>query len=158
MRVRDLYVRANQRAERQSGASPGLNVPAGQLERGTGPLPLMSWAVGEELQADLGDPWVYSMFVRTYMRIWPDRYARLATAVRNEDQGQAMDAVLSISSPSQMIGALRLAEAALILGHMIRDGNFRAAGDLLHDLKSCGEDTLGVLSTRTPVPEQHQVG
>jgi hypothetical protein len=79
------------------------------------------------------------------MEMWPERYGRLAEAVRDRDLEQALDAALSLRSSSQMLGALNLATLACGVEEAIRARQLQTAGMLLPGLKSCDEDTMCVL-------------
>ncbi len=56
-----------------------------------------------------------------------------------------MDAVLSLRSSSEMLGALELAGLAIAIEQAIRDRKLDVAAMLLPGLKCCGEDTMSVL-------------
>lgn len=109
-------------------------------------LPLVSRDVLDALKQELGDPVTYATYVRLNHELWPARYERLAVAIRTGDAAGAMDAVLSIRSASQMIGAMQLAELALTAERALRDGQLSAAEELMVDLEACGKDTMGQIS------------
>lgn len=107
--------------------------------------PFVSAAVLRALR-DLGDPEAYAAFLRRSHEAWPHRYERLACAIRAGDPRAAMDAVLTLKSASQMIGALKLASAALQLERALGSGHLRLAEALLGELEACGLATMDHLS------------
>lgn len=109
-------------------------------------IPLVSRDVLDALKQELGDPVTYATYVRLNHELWPARYERLAEAIRTGDAAGAMDAVLSIRSASQMIGAMQLAELALTAEHALGDGQLGSAKELMEDLKECGRATMRQIS------------
>ncbi|MFJ4170226.1 Hpt domain-containing protein [Paenarthrobacter sp. NPDC089714] len=77
---------------------------------------LVDHTVLTELQAELGgDHSLVSTFVRNYVAMLPWRVARLHHALDNLDLEDAMDAVLSLKTSSEMVGAVCLRRLALEL-------------------------------------------
>lgn len=109
-------------------------------------VPLVSHEVLDALEQELEDPEAYATYVRLNHGLWPARHQRLVEAIRAGDATGAMDAVLSLRSASQMIGAMQLAELALTAEHALRDGRLRAAEELLKDLEVCGAATMKQIS------------
>ncbi|WP_354512712.1 Hpt domain-containing protein [Paenarthrobacter sp. 4246] len=67
----------------------------------------MDRTVLTELQAELGgDQAIITAFVRNYVALLPWRVSRLHRALENLDMEDAMDAVLSLKTSSQMVGAI----------------------------------------------------
>ncbi|MFF1830246.1 Hpt domain-containing protein [Paenarthrobacter sp. NPDC058040] len=74
---------------------------------------LVDRTVLTELQAELGgDQSIVTAFVRNYVAMLPWRVARLHHALDNLDLDDAMDAVLSLKTSSQMVGAVCLQRLA----------------------------------------------
>ncbi|MFJ4028291.1 Hpt domain-containing protein [Paenarthrobacter sp. NPDC089989] len=74
---------------------------------------LVDHTVLTELQAELGgDHAIVSSFVRNYVAMLPWRVARLHHALDNLDLEDAMDAVLSLKTSSEMVGAICLRRLA----------------------------------------------
>ncbi|MET3902337.1 HPt (histidine-containing phosphotransfer) domain-containing protein [Paenarthrobacter sp. 4246] len=68
---------------------------------------LVDRTVLTELQAELGgDQAIITAFVRNYVALLPWRVSRLHRALENLDMEDAMDAVLSLKTSSQMVGAI----------------------------------------------------
>lgn len=109
-------------------------------------VPLVSRDVLDALEQELEDPEAYATYIRLNHRLWPVRHQRLVEAIRAGDATGAMDAVLSLKSASQMIGAMQLAELALTAERALRDGRLRAAEELLQDLEICGTATMKQIS------------
>jgi hypothetical protein len=109
-------------------------------------VPLVSRDVLDALGQELEDPETYSTYVRLNHVLWPVRHERLVEAIRTGDAAGAMDAVLSLRSASQMIGAMQLAELAMTAELALRDGRLSAAEALLEDLKACGTATMREIS------------
>ena len=109
-------------------------------------VPLISRDVLDALEQELEDPDAYATYVRLNHGLWPARHQRLVEAIRTGDTTGAMDAVLSLKSSSQMIGAMQLAELALTVERALRDGRLRAAEELLKDLEECGTATMQQIS------------
>ena len=109
-------------------------------------VPLVSRDVLDALEQELEDPEAYATYVRLNHGLWPARHQRLVEAIRAGDATGAMDAVLSLKSASQMIGAMQLAELALTAERALRDGRLREAEELLQDLEVCGTATMKQIS------------
>jgi histidine phosphotransfer protein HptB len=90
------------------------------------PLPLLDPSVLEMLRADLEDDGVWAIFIRNFIDNLPHRVERLRLSLTTGDLPGAVDAVLSLKTSSQMVGAERLAGLALDLEHSIR-ANTRGA-------------------------------
>lgn len=110
-----------------------------------GAVPIMSWPISRGLRNDVGDS-AHSAFLDGYVRMWPHRYSRLTAAIKDRDREQAMNIARSIRSSSHMLGALRVSRLASAMEQALRKRRFQAAGDLLHELESCGDTTVRQLS------------
>lgn len=109
-------------------------------------VPLVSRDVLDALELELEDAEAYATYVRLNHGLWPSRHQRLVEAIRAGDSTGAMDAVLSLRTASQMIGATQLAELALAAECALRDGRLRGAEELLNDLEVCGTATMRQIS------------
>lgn len=110
--------------------------PAGPgLEAVCGELPLLDFAVLQDLEEQLGSSEIASDFARDYARLWVQRQGNLVAAVEGQDRGRALDAVVSLKVSSAMVGGLRLALLAETVEAFIRGGDFpggRALAMLAH--------------------------
>lgn len=100
-----------------------------------GELPLLDFAVLQDLEEQLGSPEIASDFARDYARLWVQRQGNLVAAVEGQDRGRALDAVVSLKVSSAMVGGLRLALLAETVEAFIRGGDFpggRALAMLAH--------------------------
>lgn len=84
------------------------------------PVPLISWEIASGFRQEVGDC-EYSVFVHCYVRLWPDRYGRLVAALRDRDGKRALEAVLTIRSSSETLGALQVAHVASVLERAVRE-------------------------------------
>lgn len=105
-------------------------------------LPLVSRARLDELAGELHSNAKCGEFVRRYVQMWDSRYGRLFAAVVTVDEPATADAILSIKSSSQMIGALRLAAMAAGAEQLaLRDGSSGMQA-LLPRIRTCGQSTM----------------
>ncbi|MCT9868629.1 Hpt domain-containing protein [Paenarthrobacter aurescens] len=82
---------------------------------------LVDRTVLTELQAELGgDHAIIGAFIRNYVALLPWRVSRLHRALENLDMDDAMDAVLSLKTSSQMVGAICMNRLATELEISIR--------------------------------------
>jgi histidine phosphotransfer protein HptB len=85
------------------------------------PRPLVDQSVLDRLRDELDDEEGYSrVFVGNFIEYLPQRLNRLRLALTTGDLEGSMDAVLSLKTSSQMVGAERLAGLALDLENEIR--------------------------------------
>lgn len=85
------------------------------------PKPLVDQSVLDRLRDELDDEEGYSrVFVGNFIEYLPQRLNRLRLALTTGDLEGSMDAVLSLKTSSQMVGAERLAGLALDLENEIR--------------------------------------
>ena len=85
------------------------------------PKPLVDQSVLDRLRDELDDEEGYSrVFVGNFIEYLPQRLNRLRLALTTGDLAGSMDAVLSLKTSSQMVGAERLAGLALDLENEIR--------------------------------------
>jgi HPt (histidine-containing phosphotransfer) domain-containing protein len=85
------------------------------------PRPLVDQSVLDRLREELEEEEGYSrVFVGNFIEYLPQWLARLRLALTTGDLDGSMDAVLSLKTSSQMVGAERLAGLALELENEIR--------------------------------------
>lgn len=85
------------------------------------PRPLVDQSVLDRLREEFEEEEGYSrVFVGNFIEYLPQRLARLRLALTTGDLDGSMDAVLSLKTSSQMVGAERLAGLALELENEIR--------------------------------------
>jgi HPt (histidine-containing phosphotransfer) domain-containing protein len=85
--------------------------------------PLLDHTVLERLRSDLdGCDLVWRVFVRNFITALPQRIEKLRVALTTGDAVGALDAVRSLKTASQMVGAERLATLAIHLEHAQREG------------------------------------
>lgn len=85
-------------------------------------VPLLDPAVLERLRDELeGDEGIWKIFIRNFIAQLPTRTERLRHTLTTGDAKGAMDAVLSLRTSSQMVGAERLADLALQVEESLRD-------------------------------------
>ena len=126
-----------------SGVAPVAGTPLSQEAAGL--LPLVDAAVLEELEDELAGSGLAQRFARDYAAMWDQRYARLATAVANQDRASALDAVISLKITSAMVGGLRLAKLAELLEAVIRMGDFGQSKVLMVRVAEDGGQTVSEL-------------
>jgi len=84
-------------------------------------LPLLDSSVLDRLRAELDDDeGVWSVFVQDFVAHLPARTEKLRLALTTADLVGARNAVLSLKTSSQMVGAENLAGLALDLEHSLR--------------------------------------
>ena len=84
--------------------------------------PLLDPAVLERLRDELDDEeGVWKVFVEAFIAQMPQRLQKVRLALTTGDLPGAMDAVLSLKTSSQMVGAERLAALALELEGSLRE-------------------------------------
>ena len=107
--------------------------------------------VAEELEGDEG---VWRVFVQNFIGYLPERIERLRQTLTTGDFRGAMDAVLSLKTSSQMVGAERLAEMAIDLERALRNETRdtepsvvlpHLAAEHLRRIKQCGRQTTYLL-------------
>lgn len=120
--------------------------------------PLLDPAVLERLRDELeDDEGVWKVFVEAFIAQMPQRLQKVRLALTTGDLPGGMDAVLSLKTSSQMVGAERLAGLAMDLERSIRDDAPRAlpsvalprlAADYLRPINLCCRQTLNRLETQ----------
>jgi HPt (histidine-containing phosphotransfer) domain-containing protein len=94
------------------------------------------------------------VFVQTFIALLPHRTERLRLTLTTGDLAGAMDAVLSLKTSSQMVGAERLASLALDLERSLRHDTLHAepsrvlprlAASHLGEIINCGQQTIYLL-------------
>jgi HPt (histidine-containing phosphotransfer) domain-containing protein len=107
--------------------------------------PLVSRDVLDSLELEIQDSTAYVAYVSRNMEMWPARYQRLADAILQRDGATSMNAMVSLRSAGQMVGAVKLADIAFRMEGALRNGKFEVAEALLPELRSCGLETLDQL-------------
>ncbi len=115
--------------------------------------PLLDPAALEMLRADLDDEVAWKIFVQNFLARLQPRVQRIRLTLTTRDRAGAMDAVLSLKTSSQMVGAERLANLALELEGKLRAEARADSGDVLPGLeadhlgpiKRCAEQTRHLL-------------
>ncbi|MEW1812536.1 Hpt domain-containing protein [Pseudarthrobacter phenanthrenivorans] len=93
----------------------------GQPPQNDTALPLLDPAVLEKLHEELEDGLgLWKVFVSNFIALLPTRIERLRVSLTTGDLTGSLDAVLSLKTSSQMVGAERLAGLALDLEQAIR--------------------------------------
>ncbi|WP_457965845.1 Hpt domain-containing protein [Arthrobacter sp. D1-29] len=114
--------------------------------------PLVDQSVLDRLRAELDEDEGYcTVFVANFMDYLPHRIAKLRLALTTGDLDGAMDAILSLKTSSQMVGAERLAGLAMDLEAEIRSEARQAdvavalprlAAGFLKPIDQCAKQTL----------------
>jgi hypothetical protein len=107
--------------------------------------------LGKELDDDGGG--YTRIFVANFIICLPGRIDRLRLALTTGDLEAAVDAVLSLKTSSQMVGAERLAVLAMALETEVRCGASRSdmmtmpnlAASFLRPIDRCGSQTVHIL-------------
>ncbi|VXB76918.1 HPt (Histidine-containing phosphotransfer) domain-containing protein [Arthrobacter sp. 9AX] len=117
--------------------------------------PLLNSTVLDRLRAELDqDEGIWKIFVQDFVAHLPARIEKLRLALTTGDPVGAMDAVLSLKTSSQMVGAERLAGLALDMERLLRvdhhdDGPAvvlpRLAAVHLTELRRCTQQTTFLL-------------
>lgn len=118
-------------------------------------VPLLDPAVLERLRTELDDDdGVWKVFVQNFIEHLPHRTEKLRLALTTGDLTGAMDAVLSLKTSSQMVGAERLAGLAMDLERSLRHESVdaeparvlpRLAADRLRQIVRCARQTTYLL-------------
>ena len=114
--------------------------------------PLVDQSVLDRLREELDDDEGYcTVFVGNFIQLLPLRIGRLRLALTTGDLDGAVDAVLSLKTSSQMVGAERLAGLAMDLENEMRDEAARReaavalprlAAAFLKPINQCSRQTL----------------
>lgn len=125
------------------------------MTQGDGYASLLNPAVLERLREELeGDEGVWRIFVQNFIDHLPERIERLRQTLTTGDLRGAMDAVLSLKTSSQMVGAERLADMSMDLEWALRNDTRntdaavalpRLAAGHLRRIKQCGRQTTYLL-------------
>lgn len=120
--------------------------------------PLVDQSVLDRLRAELDDNEGYcAVFVANFIDCLPGRIEKLRLALTTGDLEGAIDAVLSLKTSSQMVGAERLAGLAIDLERSIREESRRTdpavalptlAAVYLKPISSCSRQTLHRLQSQ----------
>jgi HPt (histidine-containing phosphotransfer) domain-containing protein len=117
-------------------------------------IPLLDPAVLERLRDGLEGEKVYRALVQNFILLLPDWAENVRVALTTGDVVGALDAVLSLKSSSQMVGAERLAELSADLERSLRMDAYRAeparllpqlAAITLTRITRCSEQTTYLL-------------
>lgn len=117
--------------------------------------PLLDQSVLERLRAELDDDdGVWRVFVQNFTARLPHRTDKLRLTLTTGDLPGALDAVLSLKTSSQMVGAERLAHLAMELERALRDEPAQSApgrilpmlaADHLRQIRQCALQTAYLL-------------
>ncbi|QDG68025.1 MULTISPECIES: Hpt domain-containing protein [unclassified Pseudarthrobacter] len=118
-------------------------------------LPLLDPDVLDRLRTELeDDDGVWKVFVQNFIEYLPHRTEKLRLTLTTGDLAGAMDAVLSLKTSSQMVGAERLAGLAMELEQALRHETLhseparvlpRLAADRLRQIIRCARQTTNIL-------------
>lgn len=121
---------------------------------------LVDPSVLDRLRVELDEDEGYcSVFVGNFIDCLPLRIGRLRLALTTGDLDGAVDAILSLKTSSQMVGAERLAGLAMDLERSIREESPRAepsvalprlAVNYLRPINQCSRQTLHRLQAQRP--------
>lgn len=117
--------------------------------------PLLDNTVLDRLRAELDhDEGIWKIFVQDFVAQLPGRIEKLRLGLTTGDPVGAMDAVLSLKTSSQMVGAERLAGLAIELERQLRMDNHDGGPDIvlpqlaavhLTDIRKCMQQTTFLL-------------
>lgn len=116
-------------------------------------LPVLDLDVLHELEADMGSTGIAHNFARDYIKIWNKRRTYLEASVEDNDAEAAMDAVLSLKNSALMVGASRLAQLAVNLERLVKNGDLPAVRRLLPFVALTGDQTVSGLKQGYLPPE-----
>jgi len=105
-------------------------------------LPVLDLDVLRELEEDMGSTGIAHNFARDYIKIWNKRRTYLEASVEDDDAEAAMDAVLSLKNSALMVGASRLAQLAVNLERLVKNGDLPAVRRLLPFVALTGDQTV----------------
>lgn len=140
---------------RVTAAFPEREAPAERTvmtQSDDGGRPLVDQSVLDRLREELDEDEGYcTVFVGNFIDYLPRRIGRLRLALTTGDLDGAVDAILSLKTSSQMVGAERLAGLALDLESAIRSDSAhgdvavtlpRLAATYLKPINQCSRQTL----------------
>ncbi|MDJ0313998.1 Hpt domain-containing protein [Arthrobacter sp. H35-D1] len=84
-------------------------------------------------------------FVRSFAKMWPQRFERIRGAVDSCEWAKAVDAAISLYSSSSMAGVPRLSRLAAELVQLLKRGHYIKAATMLDQLHRCGDQTVAQL-------------
>lgn len=113
--------------------------------------PLLVPAVLEDMRSDFDDPAVVNRFAHDFCSTLGGKIDRLDVRLRGGDAMGAADAVLSVTTSSAMVGAVRLTQAALRMQRLIAADDLDEALHSLPLLRACAADTVAALGRSYPV-------
>lgn len=105
-------------------------------------LPLVSAAVLQDMEEQLGRLDIAWNFANDYASMWAERQRCLVDAVQRADRSAALDAAISLKVSSAMVGGLRLARLAEALESTIREGEPRDGAPFLAMISVSGPATV----------------
>ncbi|WP_262452753.1 hypothetical protein [Arthrobacter sp. A2-55] len=85
-------------------------------------------------------------FVSNYVDMWTGRFQRLSMAIVAEDLDDAIEAALSLSTSSHMVGAEQLEKSSAEVIASLRNGSLQQASLALTSLRQCGDLTVTQLA------------
>ncbi|MET4147625.1 Hpt domain-containing protein [Arthrobacter sp. UYCo732] len=123
--------------------------------KASGPAPLLDPSVLDKLLTDVGDDEkIWKLFVRNFIAALPHRTDKVRGTLTSGDLAGSLDAVLSLKSSSQMVGAERLADLSADLERSVRvEARHAVPGSILPRLAlahltpiiKCGRQTTNLL-------------
>lgn len=107
-------------------------------------------AVLEDMRSDFDDPAVVSRFAHDFCATLEGKIDRLDVRLQGGDAMGAADAVLSVTTSSAMVGAVRLTQASLRMQRLIAADDLDDALISLALLRACAADTVTELERVYP--------
>lgn len=98
------------------------------------------------MESDFDDAEPVRNFVRDFITIWEDRYARLLDASANRDRAAILEVLMGIKVSSVMIGAVQLRTVAEDIEQCVRRGPSCVPDSMLITLHDCGDRTIAQLN------------
>lgn len=102
------------------------------------------------MEDDFSDPSVVERFALDFSATLDEKLDRLEHRLQDGDLAGAEDAVLSLTTSSVMVGARRLAQAALAVQRLVAAADLDAARRSLTLLRACASDTEHELGSTYP--------
>jgi HPt (histidine-containing phosphotransfer) domain-containing protein len=102
------------------------------------------------MRGDFPDPSVVGRFARDFCASLDGKIDRLEARLQGGDLLGAADAVLSITTSSAMVGAVRLTQAALRIQHLVAAGSLEDAHHSLALLRACAAATVAEIGRALP--------
>ncbi|TKV25907.1 Hpt domain-containing protein [Arthrobacter sp. NamB2] len=112
--------------------------------------PLIDLRVLEDMEDDFSDPSVVGRFALDFSATLDGKVRRLEQRLQDGDLAGARDAVLSLTTSSVMVGARRLAQAALAVQRFLSAADLDACRRSITLLRACASDTEHELRATYP--------